>query len=368
MRGPLRQILVVSFILGIASCGPKDTSNGTGSGGATGTGTGGQPGMGGSTGGNTGGSATGGTGAGTGGNTGGNTGGFRATGGGSGGGAGDGTGGVLIGGNKGSGGVAGAGGHGAAGSGGHGAAGSGGTGGTTSNVDASVDGADMPCPVVAPRTGGMQICNAPSAGTTGNIGSTGYSYNFWSDGKGSGCMTLYGTDAAFKADWMNVGDWIARVGLQFDKSKTYSQIGTFSSDFAYTMTGITTGGFGNIGIYGWSVSPLHEYYIAENWLGKKPNFTKVGTFTIDGEGTYDVMTNQQKNQPNITGTNQDFVQFWSVRTSPRECGHISISKHFDQWAQMGLQLGNLEETRILVEAQNNSGTLDFTTATVVVSK
>jgi hypothetical protein len=198
------------------------------------------------------------------------------------------------------------------------------------------------------------------------VGNTGYSYNLWSDGKGSGCMTVYGVDATFKANWTNVGDWIARVGLSFDETKTYDKIGTFSSDFAYTMTGITSGGFGNIGIYGWSVNPLHEYYIAENWLGKKPNFTKVGTFTIDGEGTYDVMTNTQTNQPNITGTNATFVQFWSVRQTPRQCGHVSISKHFAEWASLGLQLGNLEETRILVEGQNNSGTIDFTTATVVV--
>jgi hypothetical protein len=161
-----------------------------------------------------------------------------------------------------------------------------------------------------------------------------------------------------------------RVGVERSERsmQTYDKIGTFSSDFAYTMTGITTGGFGNIGIYGWSLNPLHEYYIAENWLGKKPNFTKVGTFTIDGEGTYDVMTNKQTNQPNITGMNQDFVQFWSVRTTPRQCGHISISKHFAEWASLGLQLGNLEEVRILVEAQNNSGEIDFTTGTVVVTK
>ena len=178
-------------------------------------------------------------------------------------------------------------------------------------------------------------------------------------------MTVYGVGAAFKANWTNVGDWIARVGLAFDKTKTYSQLGTFSSDFAYTTTGITTGGFGNVGIYGWSVNPLHEYYIAENWLGKKPNFTKVGTFTIDGEGTYDVMTNTQTNQPNITGTNATFVQYWSVNQTPRTCGHISISKHFAEWASLGLQLGNLEETRFLVEAQNNSGTIDFTSLTVV---
>ncbi len=238
------------------------------------------------------------------------------------------------------------------------------TAGTAAGGMAGSGGAatDPPCPVQPPRTGGMQYCNPPANGNAGS----GYSYDLWSDAKGTGCMTVYGVDAAFKANWMNVGDWIARVGLSFDKSKTHEQLGTFSSDFSYTMTGITTGGFGNVGIYGWSVNPLHEFYIEENWLGKAPNFTKVGSFTIDGEGTYDVMTNTQTNQPNITGTNATFVQFWSVRTSKRQCGHISISKHFDEWASLGLQLGKMEEIRISVEGQNNSGTIDFTTATVLV--
>jgi len=60
---------------------------------------------------------------------------------------------------------------------------------------------------------------------------------------------------------MNVGDWIARVGLSFDKTKPYDRIGTFSSDFACTMTGITSGGFGNVGVYGWSVNPLHDLIV-----------------------------------------------------------------------------------------------------------
>jgi endo-1,4-beta-xylanase len=223
--------------------------------------------------------------------------------------------------------------------------------------------ADPPCPVQTPPTGGKQYCSSPSNGNAGGK----YSYDLWSDGKGSGCMTVYGVDGAFKANWMNVGDWIARVGLSFDKTKTYDQLGVFSSDFSYTISGVTSGGFGNVGIYGWTVNPLHEFYIEENWLGKAPNFTKVGTFTIDGEGTYDVMTNTQTNQPNITGTNATFVQFWSVRKTKRQCGHISISKHFDQWKSMGLTLGNLEEVRMSVEGQNNSGTIDFTTSTVVVN-
>jgi endo-1,4-beta-xylanase len=230
------------------------------------------------------------------------------------------------------------------------------------------DGGSASCPPATPLTGGTQYCSTSAQGTTdGN-----YTYNIYSSGQGSGCMTVFGVDATFSATWSNVVDWIGRVGLAFDKTKTYSQIGTLSSDFAYTMN-VGSGGYGNIGIYGWSVAStavpdgLHEYYIAENWLGPRPAFTTVATFTIDGEGTYDVQTNTQTNQPTITGSNETFVQFWSVRQTPRECGHISISQHFAEWASLGLQLGNLEEARILVEAQDNTGTIEFTTGTVVVN-
>lgn len=260
----------------------------------------------------------------------------------------------------GSGGLSGAGGAPSAGAGSGGVA-QGGRAGSAGSGTAGTSATEL-CAPGSHATTGTQHCGMSDTGTAdGN-----YTYNIYSDGKGSGCMTTYGVDATFSATWTNVGDWIARVGLAFDKTKTYDKIGVFSSDFAYTMTGITTGGFGNVGVYGWSVNPLHEYYIIENWLGKKPAFTVVGSFTIDGEGTYEIQTNQQKNQPNITGTNADFVQFWSVRSEPRHCGHISISKHFDEWKSLGLTLGNLEEARILVEAQNNSGSMDFTTATVVV--
>lgn len=255
---------------------------------------------------------------------------------------------------------------GATGSGGAHPGGSGGMGGVAGGAGSGAGMAgDTSTEMCTPGTHagkGTQHCGMSDSGTAdGN-----YTYNIYSDGKGSGCMTTYGVDATFSATWSNVGDWIARVGLAFDKTKTYDKIGVFSSDFAYTTTGITTGGFGNIGIYGWSVNPLHEYYIIEDWLGKRPAFTSVGQFTIDGEGTYDIQTNTQNNQPNITGTNATFVQFWSVRTTPRACGHISISKHFDEWAKLGMQLGDLEEARILVEAQNNTGSIDFTTGTVVV--
>ncbi|MDP8998664.1 MAG: glycoside hydrolase family 11 protein, partial [Myxococcota bacterium] len=82
-------------------------------------------------------------------------------------------------------------------------------------------------------------------------------------------------------------------------------------------------------------------------------------------GTYNVYTHTQINQPSVTGSNATFVQFFSVRQTARQCGHVSISQHFAEWASLGLTLGNMEEAKILVEVGGGSGTIDFTTATVV---
>jgi len=226
--------------------------------------------------------------------------------------------------------------------------------------------ASVSCPGTA-QTGGTQYCS----NSTGNVGNTGYSYQLWSNGTGSGCMTVFGVDATFKANWSNAGDLLARVGLRFGETKTPAQIGTISADFAETKAG--SAGYSFIGIYGWSVNPLHEYYIVEDWFGSHPTASslgsgaaKVGTIAVD-DGTYDVYTHTQTNQPALAGS-ATFVQFFSIRQTSRTCGHISISEHFSQWASLGMQLGDLEEARILVEAGGNaSGNIDFTTATVTAN-
>ena len=87
-------------------------------------------------------------------------------------------------------------------------------------------------------------------------------------GNGTGCMTVFGVDANFSATWTNVEDFLARVGLTFDRSKTPAQIGTISADFAETKTGDT--GLVYVGIYGWTVDPLREYYILDDWGATKP--------------------------------------------------------------------------------------------------
>jgi hypothetical protein len=222
------------------------------------------------------------------------------------------------------------------------------------------------CPAATPPTGGTRYCSNTKGTAAG-----GYSYELWAEGTGSGCMTVYRSDAKFSASWTNVEDFLARMGLQFDQTRTHDQIGTISADFAERKTG--SGGLTYVGVYGWTLNPLREYYILDDWGDVKPAGTAsdgtprthVGTITVDGD-TYDVWKKTRENKPNITGTNQTFDQYFSIRQTARQCGHISVSEHFSKWTSMGLPFGRLVEVTLLVEAQNNSGTLDFTTGTVTV--
>ncbi len=228
--------------------------------------------------------------------------------------------------------------------------GTGATGGSTSSANCSG----------APLTGGTTY----TSNSYGNVGN-GYVYQYWSSGIGSATMTVFGVGAAFSASWNNVGDFLARVGLAWNSTQTYTQLGTVSADYAYTKTG-NAGTFSFIGIYGWSVNPMHEYYIVDDWFGSGPptgGGTLVGSLVVDG-GTYDVYQHTQVNQPDVTGSSSTFVQFFSIRQTPRQCGHISISQHYAKWASLGLTLGNMVEAKLLVEVGGGTGSINFTAATV----
>jgi hypothetical protein len=250
-----------------------------------------------------------------------------------------------------------------------GAAGVGGSvaGGGAGGGSAGTGGKANNCPAGTPSTGGMRYCS----NSKGNAGG-GYTYELWAEGTGMGCMTVYGAQAKFSATWTDVEDFLARVGLEFDRTRTHTQIGTLTAEFNETKTGDE--GLTYIGIYGWTVNPLREYYILDDWGTTKPGGTasdgtprtSVGTLTADGE-TYDVWMKTRENKPAITGDNMTFDQYFSIRRTARQCGRISISQHFSQWTALGLQLGNLVEAKLLVEAQFNSGSIEFTTATVVVN-
>jgi len=208
-------------------------------------------------------------------------------------------------------------------------------------------------------TGGTQTC---STNQTGSVGS--YGWSIWSTQSG-GCITPYGGGtSAFKAVWNNAGDFLAREGCSWNATKTYDQYGDITADYAYTKSG-SAGGYSYIGIYGWSENPLHEFYVVDDWFGSGPptaGGTLVDTFTVDG-GTYKIYTHTQTNQASIIGT-ATFVQYFSIRQTARQCGHIDVTAHFKKWASLGMTLGNMYEAKLLIEAGGGSGNIDFTSGTM----
>ena len=209
------------------------------------------------------------------------------------------------------------------------------------------------CPTGPALTAGTQHCSSSTSGTVGSFG-----WSIWSSGSG-GCITPYGNTSAFKATWTNSGDFLAREGFQWDETKTYDSYGTIGADYAYTRTG-TAGGYSYIGIYGWSNNSLVEFYIVDDWFGSSPytgGATLKGTLTVD-DGTYNIYTHTQTNQPSIHGT-QTFPQYFSIRQTARQCGHISGSEHFKKWASLGMTLGKMYEAKLVVEAGGGTGSIDY---------
>ena len=307
----------------VSSGGTTGTGGSSSKGGATGTG-GIEPGSGG---------AAGGGAAGRGGS---GTGGLTGTGG-------------AKGGSSGTGGLTGTGG---AKGGSSGTGGTMGTGGATGTGGSSVD-----CTGSLPSGGTTHSGN--SQGTAGS-----QTWQLWMNGSG-GTITTYSTPA-FSANWNNSGDFLARIGLSWGNGKAYASLGTVKADFAETKSG-SAGNYSYIGIYGWSVNPCVEWYIVDDAYGNlpfNPGGSMVGTATIDG-GTYNIIARSTTGTGgNRCGNVSSWNQIYSMRTSKRSCGTISITDHWNAWAKANQQLGSMLEASILIEAGGGSGSISFPTANV----
>ena len=192
---------------------------------------------------------------------------------------------------------------------------------------------------------------------TGNVGSSPYHYEIWYQG-GNNSMTSY-DNGTFKASWSGTNDFLARVGFKYDEKSTYEEVGPIDAYFKWKKDG-SAGGYNYIGIYGWTVDPLVEYYIVDDWYNKPGSYLgqKKGEITVDGD-TYDIHENTRVQQPSIKGTST-FPQFFSVRRNSRSCGHIDITAHFKKWESLGMKMGKMYEAKVLVEAGGGSGSFDVT--------
>ena len=193
---------------------------------------------------------------------------------------------------------------------------------------------------------------------TGNIGSTGYHYEIWYQG-GNNSMTYY-ANGTYKASWNGTNDFLARIGFKYDEKHTYEELGPIDAYFKWSKQG-SAGGYNYIGIYGWTVDPLVEYYIVDDWFNKPGGNllgSRKGEFEVDG-AKYEIWQNTRVQQPSIKGTST-FPQYFSVRDNSRSCGHIDITAHFKKWESMGMQMGKMYEAKVLVEAGGGSGSFDVT--------
>ncbi|KAJ4411747.1 hypothetical protein N0V85_003764 [Neurospora sp. IMI 360204] len=114
-----------------------------------------------------------------------------------------------------------------------------------------------------------------------------YFWSNWSDGKPK-LTVKNGAEGKFDVTWSgDKGNFVIGKGWNPGSSKNVTYTSTFSP---------TAGGNAYLAIYGWTTSPLVEYYIIEahgdHHPSDNPEAKILGNVTSDG-GTYQIMTKKR---------------------------------------------------------------------------
>ncbi len=113
--------------------------------------------------------------------------------------------------------------------------------------------------------------------------------------------------------------------------------------------GSLSGSYDFVGVYGWTTSPLIEYYICEK--GNNINGSAVNTVSSDGH-TYNFVRNQRVNAPSIIGT----ATFWQYidRWGGSSTGSnktITMANHINNWKSKGGKgFGTFNYQELAIEA------------------
>lgn len=195
-----------------------------------------------------------------------------------------------------------------------------------------------------------------------------FRYELWNqNSQGTACMTL-GDGALFSGNWNSILNYLARRGLNYNQTMEHQDIGEFFATYDCNYNPSTASGNSYLSVYGWTIEPLIEFYIIEDWRNWIPSMSNGSTFkgTINKNGSiYDIYENTRTNQPSILGT-ATFQQYFSIRRDERNTGTIDITTHFNQWESLGMNMGKMHEVSFVVEGYQSNGSFDFNALDIFV--
>ena len=206
------------------------------------------------------------------------------------------------------------------------------------------------------RTGLALVCSTALFSVTQQANaSTGTDHGFFwslyvSGGSASISFPSAGTyPGNFAISYSNVGDVVGGKGWNPGSSHSIGyNIGSLSGSYNF------------VGIYGWTTSPLIEYYVCEK--GSVANGSVIDTVSSDGH-SYNFYKHQQQNQPSIIG-NATFWQYldnWGG-TSTGSNHTVTMGNHINNWKSRGGQgFGSFNYQILALEAYSGkSGSINAT--------
>jgi len=200
--------------------------------------------------------------------------------------------------------------------------------------------------LAAVKKSGYTQENQLKSGGTGT--SNGFYWSLYYSG-GSASLTPGSKAGNFSVNFSGTSDVVAGMGWNPGASKTIN----------YNV-GSLSGGYNMVGIYGWTTSPLIEYYVCE--FGSNKNGTQVNTVSSDGH-TYTFYKHQQVSQPSIQGTATfwQYLDNWggSATGSNRT---VNMTNHINNWKSNGGQgFGSFNYQILAIEAwSGQTGSINAT--------
>ena len=150
----------------------------------------------------------------------------------------------------------------------------------------------------------------------------GYFWSLYREG-GSGSIT-FGNAGNFAISYSNVTDIVGGKGWNPGSAR----------NIGYNV-GALSGSYNFVGIYGWTTSPLIEYYVAE--MGNVTGGTFINNVSSDGH-SYSFYKSLRVDAPSIIGT----ATFWQYKdtwggSSTGSNRSVNMTNHINNWRNSGGQ-------------------------------